>query len=652
MAQKRKKTGKKKTGQKKPGELVDAYKENPEFFRDPMIGRTLGKSKIEKLLGEGRTAVVYRANYEPLKRTVALKVLQKSMQKHPGVVRVFQQEGRAVAALDHENVVKIYDVGEDQGEYYIVLELLRGKDLRKKIDGAGDDGLPVDEALEYARQTAAGLAAASRKNLVHRDIKPQNLVIEPDGTVKIVDFGLAAEAEGAFAGGRLGTPHYMAPEVCRGEQAQTASDVYSLGITLFHMLTGRPPYQGRKTTEEILDGHLKGERLQPEAGRTDIPKAVADLVRRMTRKDPAVRPSAAEVAKLIAEKLTPERLGARKRLRAGGARRGRAKSSSAMPLAIGGGAIVLLGVVGFFVFGGSGDDEPKDDDGKAKVVAEKPAENAGDAKKPDRPKRPKRDDATRVADQKVRELLRSAQAAEKKEELEVAQGIYTQVLTQAPAGSKASKAATAALKRIKETIEKEAGGTQSERRKKVIRRRESADAGKEFLERRPEIFALLKTFQISKALEEFDGFRQRTREDSDERKTIEEWARKLGYIRSLISIMEARGGALQDERAEWFTYDPETEEDLRILSISEKGVELRDEAQNATRVRPWIDISVDVRIALLEACRNPRNATETLWVAYWCRLAGSDKAERYFDLANRIDKSQPIRELAKELRAD
>ena len=106
--------------------LVNALESNPEFFKDPLIGRTLGKCKIEKLIGEGKTSVVYRAHYAPLKRTVAVKVLHDHMAKAPSVLRVFQREGRAVAALDHENILKIYDVGEDQGKYFLVLELLRG----------------------------------------------------------------------------------------------------------------------------------------------------------------------------------------------------------------------------------------------------------------------------------------------------------------------------------------------------------------------------------------------------------------------------------------------------------------------------------------------------------------------------------------------
>ncbi|MGH7161930.1 MAG: serine/threonine-protein kinase, partial [Planctomycetota bacterium] len=306
--------------------LVNAKETTPEFFKDPLIGQTLGKCRIEKLLGEGQTAIVYRAHYEPLNRTVAVKVLQAHMTKVPAVVKVFQQEARAVAALDHENVLKIYDVGEDRGSHYIVLELLRGKNLLKIIEEAGGEGLPAADALEYTRQAAAGLAAAHRKNLVHRDIKPQNLVVEPDGTLKIVDFGLAAEAEGAFSGGMLGTPHYMSPEQCRGEHAKANSDVYALGITLFHLLVGHPPHAGKTTKEEIIAEHLKGRRLEPERVRRHLPKVLGELVRRMTRMEPATRPSSAAVLEWIG-KLKPETLegGAAGSLRAG--RRGRARQS-------------------------------------------------------------------------------------------------------------------------------------------------------------------------------------------------------------------------------------------------------------------------------------------------------------------------------------
>jgi len=113
--------------------LVNALESDPGFFKDPLLGQTLGKCVITGLIGEGRTSVVYEATYKPLKRTVAVKVLQPEMTKSPAVVRVFQQEGRAVAALDHENILKIYDVGEDQGKYFLVLELLRGKELRDLI---------------------------------------------------------------------------------------------------------------------------------------------------------------------------------------------------------------------------------------------------------------------------------------------------------------------------------------------------------------------------------------------------------------------------------------------------------------------------------------------------------------------------------------
>jgi predicted Ser/Thr protein kinase len=146
--------GKKKVGKRDVGSEttpdtrhVNAHESDPELIKDPLVGKTLGKCKIDKLLGEGRTAVVFRANFKPLKRTVAVKVLQDHMKKFPAVVRVFQQEGRNVAALDHENVLKIYDVGEDRGHHYLVLELLKGKDLLKLIEAEGG-GLQVEDALE------------------------------------------------------------------------------------------------------------------------------------------------------------------------------------------------------------------------------------------------------------------------------------------------------------------------------------------------------------------------------------------------------------------------------------------------------------------------------------------------------------------------
>jgi len=643
----------KKKGPLDPGEpgtetagdtsLVNANESDPDFFKDPLIGKTIGKCKIAKLLGEGRTAVVYRAVYAPLKRTVALKVLQPEMTKYPAVVRVFQQEGRAVAALDHENVVKIYDVGEDQGHHYLVLELLRGENLLRRID-ATDGGLPVDEALEYVRQTAAGLAAAHRKNLIHRDIKPQNLVIEPDGIVKIVDFGLAAEAEGAFAGGRLGTPHYMAPEVCRGEKALPASDVYALGITLFHMLVGHPPYQGKPTTEEIIQEHLKGERLQPENLRTDLPKPVCDLIRRMTRADAGGRPSAKDIVDFITSRLTPEKLsGARSRRRVRRARSRRRQESSSAPVFAAIGGVVLLLIVAFLVLGGD-KDEPKPENVPEPVAEEPPAQ----------PSKPKETEHRPVEDKSLEQTLKELLADAKREERTgnwiEAHTLYQRVVVKAPPDSQYYAEAKAAAEIIARRLKRERGRPGEGPR--YISPRASEKVGKEFDEDVPGILDLLKTFDVAAAKERVEGFRKRTREATPERARMEALLERVGIIESLLSVAQTRASSLSGDKSSWFTYDPQTLDDLTITGASEEGIEVRDEANGTTRTLMWQNIAAPTRVAFLEAVRNPRNATETMWLGYYCKLIGSDAAERYFNYALVIDSGPGMRKQVEALKGE
>jgi serine/threonine protein kinase len=637
----------KKKGPTDPGEpgtdtsadtrLVNALESDPQFFKDPLIGKTLGKCDIAKYLGQGRTSVVYKATYQPLKRTVAVKVLQPEMTRFPAVVRVFQQEGRAVAALDHENVVKIYDVGEDKGSHYLVLELLRGVTVLKKIEGGEGGRLPVAEALDYTRQAAAGLAAAQQKKLVHRDIKPQNLVVEPDGTLKIVDFGLAAEAEGAFAGGRLGTPHYMSPEVCRGELATPASDIYALGVTLYHMLVGQAPYAGRKTTEEIIDGHLKGERLTPESARPDIPKPVADLVRRMTRQDAAGRPSAQEVVQVITEKLTPEKLEARHQVRTRRGGRGRSSQSS-IGIAIGATVLLVLGLV--FAFSG-GDEPPPQEE-----AHEPPPSPAPPPPKPKETRPAAVED--RSLEKQLQTLLDDARREERTGNFQEAHSIYTQLLLKAPANSRYAVEAKAAAELVKDRLMAEKGRATSGR--KWISASASQRAGQEFEQRKDEFWRRLSDFEIEGVKNDVQALLDQTREGSAERLAIEETLSRMRYVESLLGILQARAAAVSGEKALWDQYDGSVEEELMIMGADARGVSLKDELGNTT-VKPWTEIPSPVRIAFLEALRNPGSATETLWLGAYCLLVGEDVADRYFDYAIGLDGSPEMRAQVSALKA-
>lgn len=623
--------------------LVNALESDPNFFKDPLLGQPLGKCKITKFLGQGRTSAVYRATYVPLKRTVAVKVLQPEMTRFPAVVRVFQQEGRAVAAIDHENVMKIYDVGEDQGRHYLVLELLHGETVMRKIEGGEGGRLPIDVALDYARQAAAGLAAAQMKKLVHRDIKPQNLVVEPDGILKIVDFGLAAEAEGAFAGGRLGTPHYMSPEVCRGELATPASDVYALGITLYHMLTGQPPYAGRKTTEEIVEGHLKGERLQPEKLRPEIPRAVAELVRQMTRQDPTLRPTAQEVVQTISEKLTPERLGARAHVRArrGGAERPRATKPPVALIAVGAVVAVVLAVLLFSGGGGRKPDETTTTTTTEPVTpspAPPPVEEKPVVKLP----------ADKQLERDLKDLLEQARREETTGNYQEALSLYQRVLVKAPADSPYAAQAKGAADLVRDRLQVEKGIKRPER--KFITARQSEEAGKEFEERKAEFWRRLGDFDVEKVKADAQALLDRTREGAPERAAIEETLSKMRYVESLLGIVQARAASISGEKSKWTRYDPMADREFTVMSASAKGVDLRDDETGETRTKPWTEIPALVRVSFLEALRNPVSGTETLWLGAYCLLIGEGPADRYFDFALDLDPSPQMRAEVSALR--
>lgn len=257
---------------------------------DPLLGTTLGRCRLEAEIGRGRTSVVYRAHNAATEGTVAVKVLLPAARANSEIVQKFQTEARTLAKLDHENVLRIYDVGTQGDEQFLVMELLDGEEILEIVLREGRME-PMD-ALRIARQAAAGLAAAHARHIIHRDVKPQNLVLLEDGTVKVVDFGLAADVDAESQ--RVGTPHYMAPETCEKGVSETASDVYSLGITLYHLLTGQPPYAGR-SVKEILKGHVEGAPLYPERKVPKLAKDAAELLRRMTKRDPLLRPTAPEV---------------------------------------------------------------------------------------------------------------------------------------------------------------------------------------------------------------------------------------------------------------------------------------------------------------------------------------------------------------------
>jgi len=260
-------------------------------------GALLGPYEVLDALGSGGMGEVYRARDMRLGRTVALKVLPSSFSRDEERLRRFEQEARAAGALNHPNVLSVYDVGRQDGTPYLVSELLEGASLRVLQRGAG---LPPRKALDYAVQIARGLAAAHEKGIVHRDLKPENLFITRDGRAKILDFGLAklvrpegdpgqaGASTGTNPGARLGTVGYMSPEQVQEVPADHRSDIFSFGAVLYEMLTGRRAFQ-RNTAVETMSAILKEDPpAMSDAGRA-VPAALERIVRRCLEKQPDER---------------------------------------------------------------------------------------------------------------------------------------------------------------------------------------------------------------------------------------------------------------------------------------------------------------------------------------------------------------------------
>ncbi|MBY0525543.1 MAG: serine/threonine protein kinase [Gemmataceae bacterium] len=260
------------------------------------IGR-LGPYRIQKVLGAGAMGIVFQAEDQSLQRVVAVKAMKPEAATGEQAHQRFLREARAAAALEHEHVVTIYQVGEDRGVPYLAMQMLRGETLDDRL--RREHKLSVRDALRIAREIAAGLAAAHERGLVHRDIKPANIWLEAGrGRVKIVDFGLArAVGDNAHltrSGTVVGTPAFMSPEQARGAPVDFRSDLFSLGSVLYHMVAGVLPFQGDDTMQVLLA--LAYE--QPEALRrynSDAPNTLVVLVNRLLAKHPDGRPESTQV---------------------------------------------------------------------------------------------------------------------------------------------------------------------------------------------------------------------------------------------------------------------------------------------------------------------------------------------------------------------
>ncbi len=251
---------------------------------------------LEKI-GTGGMSVVYRAKDHKLNRLVAIKFLKQEFSDNANFVSKFRVEAQAAAGLMHPNIVNVYDVGDEKGMHYIVMELVDGITLKKYIEKKAR--LSVKEAVSIAIQVSMGLEAAHQNHIIHRDIKPQNIIISRDGKVKVTDFGIAkAATSNTITSNVMGSVHYTSPEQARGGYSDERSDIYSLGISIFEMLTGRVPFNG-ETTVAIAIKHIQSQMPSPREFVPDIPRSVEQIVMKCCEKSPDRRYQ--NMAELIAD---------------------------------------------------------------------------------------------------------------------------------------------------------------------------------------------------------------------------------------------------------------------------------------------------------------------------------------------------------------
>src|SRR5438477_7119628 len=248
--------------------------------------------QLQEPIGRGGMATIYRGRDLRMDRTVAIKVLREVYSTDPKFVTRFQREAKAASALQHPNIVQVFDYGQTDGNYFIVMELVEGTDLRRYLRSRGV--LDVDRAIIIAHDVALGLGAAHRRGIVYRDVKPQKILVGKDGSIKLTDFGIASVYKDINAerltttGMTLRTVQYYAPEQAQGEIVQPAADVYALGIVMYEMLAGRTPFDG-DTPVAVAMQHIQDPPTPPSVYNQKIPPALEQIILRCLEKVPEMR---------------------------------------------------------------------------------------------------------------------------------------------------------------------------------------------------------------------------------------------------------------------------------------------------------------------------------------------------------------------------
>ncbi|MCD4687141.1 MAG: protein kinase, partial [Anaerolineae bacterium] len=259
-----------------------------------MSRKKLGKYEIIERIGRGGMAEVYRAYHASLDRYVAIKLLHAFLADDPEFKDRFENEARNVAKLRHPNIVQVYDFEYDRegDSYYMVMEFINGPTLKEQLfdQGAGAN-LPIAETVRIVRSSAEALAYAHQRSMIHRDVKPANLMLDEDGRLVLTDFGIAKIVTGAqftASGGMVGTPAYMAPEQGLGEAGDERSDIYSLGVILYQLMTGKLPFDA-DTPLAIILKHVNEPLPDPQSIAPDIPDAINAIILKALEKDPTKR---------------------------------------------------------------------------------------------------------------------------------------------------------------------------------------------------------------------------------------------------------------------------------------------------------------------------------------------------------------------------
>ena len=248
------------------------------------------------MIGSGGMGTVYRARDLELDEVVALKVLRRELLSAPGIVDRFRREAKLARRVTHRNVARVFDIGEHEGEKFLTMELVDGESLAATI--AREGAFSVVRAVEIAAAIAAGLASAHAAGVIHRDLKPDNVLIASDGRVVLTDFGIAraiiSSGPAATVGGLVGTPAYMAPEQVEGREVDARADLYALGALMFELVTGHRAWARRTAIFVVAAARLTSPPPDPRARRPDLPAPAAELIMRCLARQPEHRPASAE----------------------------------------------------------------------------------------------------------------------------------------------------------------------------------------------------------------------------------------------------------------------------------------------------------------------------------------------------------------------